>query len=793
MASGLKLWNRVDSELIGKYTGVLAYREGTGFSPEAMDFLKTNNAFARLMKKHPELNWPEQMDTFWIKRLWAACEYRVAKDTDLRPGENPKSGEDPYYRAVADLFRKAVFDTQYNSSTFQRPGLLRRDNEIIKLVTMFKTDAMQHYNMIFEAAGRLGRAQEDYKAAAEEDKDEARKRITRARENLASNIAAVIGSEVLWSSIKGGFKVLRGSAGAFATGAGAVTVASFAKGVAALTADSLAGSVLFGEEALQFAAALVDALIPDDDDEDKVKTQYYGIELNVISEIADFAQDIVYLGDSIGKKDNSWRKRSKDIAISLLEMAGVPAGGVTRDFEGILRKAFPEGKYALDNFWKELKKADLAKVPDAERAAAISVLIGNRVEISDEAAEELARLYGADYKKAVPAAPPTKYTVDGEEKTLNTTQLGAYKDAWGGAVAGQLEKLIKSPAYTSADDAGREKMINMLYDYAGGLAKEAAVDVAPADWISQSRNLIDSGRMSLTDIIAYRAAGGKLDSAIKYMDEGMSAEGAITAAGVLGELEPEDGKSQVSNGQKLMALGTELSDQKDKDAAAHRILSSESAVDKYDEAMKAGLTTYEYGACLSAIGGVKPHEGRQDANQWQKVMALDDALKDQKDVQTAAKILILDGGTAEEYEAAIKAGFSSYEYAEMQDGFTTVEPHEGRKEATYDQKLDVIVKTISPHRQVEAAKAITESEEGKANLDKVIDAGISLSTYADYQEALNVTYAHDDVDESGEKVKDSRKKHMFEYVDGLPLTAQQKSVLIGTKYAESTVEKERLW
>jgi hypothetical protein len=175
-------------------------------------------------------------------------------------------------------------------------------------------------------------------------------------------------------------------------------------------------------------------------------------------------------------------------------------------------------------------------------------------------------------------------------------------------------------------------------------------------------------------------------------------------------------------------------------------------------------------------------------------MALDDALKDQKDVQTAAKILVLDGGTAEEYEAAIEAGFSSYEYAEMQDGFTTVEPHEGRKEASYDQKLNVIVKTISPHRQVEAAKAITESDEAEAKLDKAVDAGVSLSVYADWREACDVTYEHNDKDANGESIGDSRRDHLFDWLrDRSDLTSAQKTALAETAYAESTVEKERLW
>ena len=796
LGHGMKFWNKVDTDLISKYTGVYDYREASGYSPEAMDWLKSNNPTARFVGKHKKANLAEVGDSFWIRRLWAACEYQINKDTDLAyfaPIEE-------YYGAVAELFRKVVFHTQYNSSTFQRSALLRDERDIMRLLTMFKTDAFQHYGMVYEALGRLGRARQELsEARTDEEKAEARRNFSDKKKNLARNLTAVVMSEAVWSGIKGGFKVLRGSAGAFATGAGAVTVGSFAAGTVALTMESLAGSVFLGEEVFQYLLALISKLFPGDDDEDDkkaaglLKRDYYGFDLNVVGEITDYAEDWLSLAAAIGSAGADWKKQAKGVATSTLEFTGMPVGTVTRSLENILRMAYPKGRYKLDNFWKPLDKTALAKVPESARPAAISVLFGNRVEISDGAAEELARLYGDYGGDVLPTKLPTSISVDGEDVKLDVDKLNKYKDAWGKAFGGQLEELIKSPEYTATDDAGRVKLIKALYDYAGQLAKQEAVGAEPDKWVLQSRDLTTGGAVTLPEILAYKQSGGKLDTLTKYLDEGMSVEGAITAAGVLGELEPEDGKSQVSNGQKLMALGTELGDQKDKNAAAHKILSSESAVAKYDEAMKAGLTTYEYGACLSAIGGVKPHEGRQEANQWQKVMALDNALQDQKDVQTAAKILVLDGSTAEEYDAAIKAGFSSYEYAEMQDGFTTVEPHEGRKEASYDQKLDVIVKTISPHRQVEAAKAITESEEGKANLDKVIDAGISLSTYADYQEALNVTYAHDDVDENGEKVKDSRKKHMFEYVSGLPLTAQQKSMLIGTKYAESTVEKERLW
>lgn len=798
LGHGMKFWNKVDTDLISKYTGVYDYREASGYSPEAMDWLKSNNPTARFVGKHKNANLAEVGDSFWIRRLWAACEYQINKDTDLAyfaPIEE-------YYGAVAELFRKVVFHTQYNSSTFQRSALLRDENDFMRLLTMFKTDAFQHYGMVYEALGRLGRARQELSAAqTEEEKAEARQNFSDKKKNLARNLTAVVMSEAVWSGIKGGFKVLRGSAGAFATGAGAVTLASFAAGTVALTMESLAGSVFLGEEVYQYLLAFISKLFPGDDDDDGkkaaglLKRDYYGFDLNVIGEITDYAEDWLSLASAIGSAGADWKKQAKGVATSTLELTGMPVGTVTRSLENILRMAYPKGRYKLDNFWKPLDKTALAKVPESARPAAISVLFGNRVEISDGAAEELARLYGDYGGDVLPTKLPTSISVDGEDVKLDVDKLNKYKGAWGKAFGGQLEELIKSPTYTAADDADRVKLIKTLYDYAGQLAKQEAVEAEPDKWVLQSRELVDSGKMSLTDIIAFRAAGGKLDSAIQYMDEGMSAEGAITAAGVLGELEPEDGKSQVSNGQKLMALGTELGDQKDKNAAAHKILSSESAVAKYDEAIKAGLTTYEYGACLSAIGGVKPHEGKSEANQWQKVMALDDALNnDQKDIQAAAKILILDGGTAKAYEDAMEADFSSYEYAEMMDGFTTVEPHEGRKEASYDQKLDVIVKTISPHRQIDAAKAITEGDEAKAKLDKVIDAGISLSTYADWREACDVTYEHNDMDANGESIGDSRRDHLFDWLrDRSDLTSAQKTALAETAYAESTVEKERLW
>ena len=118
------------------------------------------------------LNWIQKIDVATVGRLWYASEYYV--DDNFK---NLKKGTDAYYEEVAKVFNRVVEETQPNYTTMQRPHVLRSQNEMVKALTMFSTQRMQNFNILYdsyqtwqtykkdEKAGKNGVTKEDVKQA----------------------------------------------------------------------------------------------------------------------------------------------------------------------------------------------------------------------------------------------------------------------------------------------------------------------------------------------------------------------------------------------------------------------------------------------------------------------------------------------------------------------------------------------------------------------------------------------------------------------------------------------------
>lgn len=149
-----------DRELINKYSPLLWYRNLGNVSQDIHDAKNADGVYNKINDKTNGylFGWIQKADVATVGRLWYAAQYYVSDNfKDL------EKGSDEYYKQTAKVFNKIVEETQPNYTVMQRPGVLRSNNEIIKSFTMFSTQRMQNYNILFDSIATARRYRQDFK------------------------------------------------------------------------------------------------------------------------------------------------------------------------------------------------------------------------------------------------------------------------------------------------------------------------------------------------------------------------------------------------------------------------------------------------------------------------------------------------------------------------------------------------------------------------------------------------------------------------------------------------------
>lgn len=149
-----------DRELINKYSPLLWYRNLGNVSQDIHDAKNADGVYNKINDKTSGylFGWIQKADVATVGRLWYAAQYYVSDNfKDL------EKGSDEYYKQTAKVFNKIVEETQPNYTVMQRPGVLRSNNEIIKSFTMFSTQRMQNYNILFDSIATARRYRQDFK------------------------------------------------------------------------------------------------------------------------------------------------------------------------------------------------------------------------------------------------------------------------------------------------------------------------------------------------------------------------------------------------------------------------------------------------------------------------------------------------------------------------------------------------------------------------------------------------------------------------------------------------------
>ena len=834
LAAGLTA-NPVDEKLVEKYTPLLWYRSQGYSSQEIGDAVAADkkNAAQKLLASKT-LNWIQGMDRLATKRLWAAAEYKVRKDNpDLKPGsrEQIDSGMDPYYREVAKVYNRAIYDTQPNYTDMERAQILRTDSDIMKFLTMYKTVPVQYYNMLAEAAGKL--------QAARQSGDS--KQIANATKYALNTVAGFVAANGIYDVIKAAFKGLRGKDDDYRDEEGNLTIDTVLKQLGKDFMETNVGSIIGGAEMWSVAEHVVTG------------NKWKAPEINVLSAVQDTINDFtnVWKARSDGDEQKA-AKALKETATDLASMLGLPVRNVETYLLSGIRWASPETALAYDNIFGGISKGDLKGMDPNVAGTAANMIMKNRTGVNLEraATDELSRLYAAGFSDAIPNATPDSFSYGGNEVKVKDKK--AYSKTWGDVVSDNLEELISTKEYQDADDKTKNSMIKKLYQYATVQARKGADSEYEPDksdgtygWTLKADEAMDAGMDLPTSITAMNT--------IKNLKDDKNALGAVTTSrkskvvayidslpidseqkdllyeqeydsglemtpwhsGIDAQTAFTDTKTVADAGTQQTVMQSNLDSLQTSDyyitATAEEKKDLINKLQKYAETQGKKKTDPNYkGAGWTSWTEQAVKEGMTLPEALNYVQQLDGITADYDEYGDAIS------GTKKEKTLEYIDGLNIsdkkkellYRYADLNGSPVdyrtkkqTVEKYQKdlQKSDLYrsgtKEEQKTMNKRLDQYALVQAAKARDPNYKPAENgygwtdwADQAVKAGMSLPEAIGYM--TKVKGISSDYDEFGKAVKDSKKEKTLKYIDGLNISDKQKNLLY--KIAGYNVDAEDL-
>lgn len=473
---------RIDRELIGKYTSELAWRTLGYTTPETKQ-LKENpnwtetNKFTRFTFGGGAIT---AMDGWAASTLWPWAENKVRRENpNLEVGtqEQINSGKSPFYQKVAETFNEAVSRSQSVSDEMHQSTLRKSDKLTTRALTMFKSDSAQGYNALRQ---KIGEARYYAKMG---DKETAKT----AKKAVGGTFLSLIGGYT-WAELVSFLIALWKNKGKkYRDDEDELTFGSIAEEMTINMVSSLAGVVVGGEELTEVIGNVLTG------------ERWYGIDTPGIAQITDIIELItekategteiikgaVEIVNNDGDLMEYLRQHGNDILGSIKELAaaaatyigGIPVNNLEAYLLGTVKWISPELATAYEDLLQTTGKSNLDGLEGDALESRIDTILDLRVgDTAEDTAAELAALYEAGYKNAVPTDTPSQITVNGEARKMDAYQQQTYERVWRENVEETLDELVSQEWYQAMDEEQRAKTVDKLYDYADQLAKAEVFD-----------------------------------------------------------------------------------------------------------------------------------------------------------------------------------------------------------------------------------------------------------------------------------------------------------------------------
>lgn len=593
---------QVDTELIRKYSGELAYRT-MGYATPETALLKDNpgkmqeKGILNFVFGGGSITW---MDGFTVRCLWTWAENKVKNETNLQPGtqEQIDAGTDPYYRAVAREFEEAVSRSQPMYDVMHRSAVMRDGGGLGRAFTLFKTVPQQEYNMLREAFGELHHAKEN---GSKEDIKAARKKAGRA-------VSGILIGNLMIGVITFLNAMLKNKGKKYRDDEDELTAESFLEQFGKQYFSDSAGLVIFGDTLSDILSNVIAGDKWYDLDAPGIEQVNEIIEggLNAANTVKTLVADSI----EVLRDGGDWAQYMadhSDVYISAVDElatllgkygAGLPTENVKAYLLGALSWLSPEIKTAYEDALSKADKNGLKGLTGPALEMRIEHLMGEHgIQISDESAEALAELYAAGFKTAIPTDAPSSVTVDGENRKLSLTQQQTWDKIWSGTVGESLDELVRSEAFLAADAETQAKMLDRLYDYATEKAKEALFDDYEPKSSTEKTNAMIAAGVAPAEWAAWKetVSDEKRDEQIEQtLSSGLSDESLLAA---IGSLIGTDMETESGNQTQWAKLNAAIDDGVSVEDAVHMMQNGE--LDTYtkwrsSDAKAAGISATVY-------------------------------------------------------------------------------------------------------------------------------------------------------------------------------------------------------
>ena len=420
-----RIISRADTELIAKYTPLLWYRSQGMINTDMAEAVRKQP----MESKAPWLfGWIEKSDAAVSGRLWYAAQYYVK---DNHP--ELTDGTEEFYRETAKVYNRIMENTQANYTTMQLQDILRNPNKLVRSLTMFMTQTLQNFGIIYDSYG-------EYSAmrlkAMKEDTEQNRTYRHEAKIKLTRAVSTQVVGAITVAVMQFVSRALLSRVNPYRDDDdNEVSAEGVARGIAMDTVGSVFGSVLGGREVWSALTQLMDGQLP------------YAVEVPGISQVNEFVQNAsaLYIAIDGQKGDTQIKKAATNAVMSGCTLLGFPASNL-RNIANGLAAAFEDAKNGKLGTWEASKTyvtqnlANAVQTGDAKEIDRIKAKLVSTSKAADptksveEGArkllkDEYLRLYDEGAEKAKPLGDTIIAKLGGTEKTLQGWVKDAHLDA----------------------------------------------------------------------------------------------------------------------------------------------------------------------------------------------------------------------------------------------------------------------------------------------------------------------------------------------------------------------------
>ena len=297
----------------------------------------------QLLSKIPGTDWLENMDTKTRMALWEGSKYFVDHHLEELGLPADAHGSDAWWNAVVNKMTEVNNRTQPNFTVSQQAALQRDPDQLVKMLTMFRSQGFQNYGLVASAVEDL-KAQTAYeqeyaRQAAnpdleEEERQAAREnldKVLQEKQNASKTLKLAVGGQVVSAAIFVAAKMLVDDwlfhrYDREKDEEGRITPFSVAGRAAGMVADNLMGNVYLLSEVWNTVANLFGS------------GEEEPVSMTGVDAISDFAGDLNRLQAAFTKGEIDPAKvadRLVDLSGSLGNLVGLPVARITKMVEGL--------------------------------------------------------------------------------------------------------------------------------------------------------------------------------------------------------------------------------------------------------------------------------------------------------------------------------------------------------------------------------------------------------------------------------------------------------------------------